>query len=105
MTEDMLILADFVLRVTHWSEGGTDRHEAVEALKRINAHIMAGALNVPVMVENDRRYRLLRQLNWHDHPICCVTEPRKSVVLGSDCPSLSRLDAILDDLIVTRCFK
>ncbi len=105
MTEDILIVADFVLRATHWSEGGADRHEAVEALKRINAHAMSEVLKVPAVVENDRRYRLLRQFSWHDHPICCVTEPRKNVALGSDCPSLMRLDAVLDDLIIARGFE
>lgn len=43
------------------------------------------------------RYRWLRTQAWHSGPLCVVATPRVAVKLGSDCPSMERLDKIIDD--------
>lgn len=45
------------------------------------------------------RYRCLREMSWFDSPLAVVTDPRKSVRLGVDCPSHERLDEMVDDII------
>lgn len=42
------------------------------------------------------RYRWLRAQHWNDADICVVAHPKGSVKLGTDCPSLERLDAAID---------
>lgn len=45
---------------------------------------------------NAERYRWLRGQFWNSDHLCCVANPKKSVVLGSDCPSGDRLDEAID---------
>jgi hypothetical protein len=42
------------------------------------------------------RYRWLREQHWNQGEMCVVTNPRVSIKLGYDCPSLNRLDAAID---------
>lgn len=42
------------------------------------------------------RYRWLRMQAWWDSPLCVVRSPKLALKLGSDCPSLRRLDAAID---------
>jgi len=50
------------------------------------------------LLEDAARYRFLRSCDWFDGAVCVVTFPKKSVRLGSDCPSGSRLDELVDGL-------
>ena len=50
------------------------------------------------LIEDAARYRFLRSCDWFDSAICVVAFPKKSVKLGSDCPSGVRLDEIIDSL-------
>jgi hypothetical protein len=43
------------------------------------------------------RYRWLRTQQWNSGCLCVVATPRVSVKLGSDCPSMERLDELIDD--------
>lgn len=45
------------------------------------------------------RYRWLRSQNWNDGQLAVVVDPKRSVKLGHDCPSLDRLDEMIDDQI------
>ena len=62
----------------------------------------AGAGQLQVQLEaaqaDAARYRWLRQQSWYDSPIACVMRPKEAVKLGHDCPSLERLDALIDEL-------
>lgn len=42
------------------------------------------------------RYRKLRAMHWSASPCAVVLHPKESVKLGYDCPSLARLDELLD---------
>lgn len=42
------------------------------------------------------RYRWLRKQHWNEGILCVVAQPKKSVKLGCDCPSLDRLDCFID---------
>lgn len=42
------------------------------------------------------RYRWLREQNWYSAELCVVTRPKKTVQLGTLCPSLEQLDALID---------
>ena len=42
------------------------------------------------------RYRWLRDQDWHDSPLCVISNPKHSVKPGSDCPSRERLDHKID---------
>lgn len=42
------------------------------------------------------RYRWLRKQHWNEAELCIVVNPKDSVKLGRDCPSLERLDAVID---------
>jgi hypothetical protein len=45
---------------------------------------------------NAERYQWLRAQNWNDASLCVVVNPKQAVKLGHDCPSLERLDALVD---------
>jgi hypothetical protein len=45
------------------------------------------------------RYRWLRAQHHSESTLCVVTDPKKSVKLGMDCPSQERLDSIIDKAI------
>lgn len=42
------------------------------------------------------RYNFLREQQWNTSPIAVVKYPKDNVKLGSDCPSMERLDEIID---------
>lgn len=42
------------------------------------------------------RYRWLRYQHWSESEMCVVSQPKKAVVLGYDCPQMERLDAAID---------
>lgn len=42
------------------------------------------------------RYRWLRTQHWNEAPLCVVSSPRQSVKLGYECPSMERLDDVID---------
>ena len=44
------------------------------------------------------RYRKLRVMTWDSSPICVVRDPKRQLILGTDCPSHDRLDEALDSL-------
>lgn len=52
------------------------------------------------LAENAARYVYLRDAHWESHPLCVVSDPKSSVKLGNDCPSGTRLDQIVDQLIL-----
>jgi len=43
------------------------------------------------------RYRWLRSQHWDKGLLAVVANPRDSVKLGRDCPSLDRLDDMVDE--------
>lgn len=43
------------------------------------------------------RYRWLRSQNGNDGKLAVVVDPKDSVKLGRDCPSLDRLDEMIDE--------
>ena len=45
------------------------------------------------------RYRFLRECHWNESPICAVVDPKKVIKLGADCPSTTRLDDFIDELM------
>lgn len=59
----------------------------------------ARAAEAAVQRKDAERYRWLRAQNWNDGLMCVVARPAASVKLGSDCPSLIRLDATIDAAI------
>ena len=42
------------------------------------------------------RYRWLREQSWHEASMCVVLQPKGAVRLGFDCPTLGRLDNVID---------
>ena len=50
------------------------------------------------LMDDAARYRFLRSCDWFDGAVCVVESPKKSVKLGSDCPSGARLDELIDSL-------
>ena len=42
------------------------------------------------------RYRWLRKQHWDEADLCVVVRPKEAVKLGHDCPSLERLDEVID---------
>jgi hypothetical protein len=44
------------------------------------------------------RYRFFRSCDWFDSDLCAVVSPKKSVIIGSVCPSGVRLDDMIDSL-------
>lgn len=42
------------------------------------------------------RYNFLREQHWDTSPIAVVKYPKANIKLGSDCPSMERLDEIID---------
>ena len=42
------------------------------------------------------RYRWLRAQFWDQAKLCVVANPKDAVKLGHDCPSLERLDELID---------
>lgn len=94
-------------------------HDSVEALEQ---HIYAGYMSMcaceyaahainshdELVEENERlrelerdamRYRFLRECNWNESPLCAVVDPKKVIKLGADCPSTTRLDDFIDELM------
>ncbi len=50
------------------------------------------------------RYRWLRAQHWNEAPLCVVARPKDAVKLGHNCPSLDRLDTMIDDAMKTPNF-
>ena len=45
------------------------------------------------------RYRWLRSQHWNEGKLAVVVDPKDAVKLGQDCPSLDRLDEMIDELM------
>ena len=48
------------------------------------------------LIEDAERYRHVRSLNWNEATLCVVVNPKDAIKLGHDCPTLERLDAMVD---------
>lgn len=48
------------------------------------------------------RYRCLRAQHWSSSPLAVVSQPKEAVKLCHDCPSLERLDEMVDGLMAGR---
>lgn len=48
------------------------------------------------------RWRKFREMNWHNSPIVAVMGPKMNVRLGTDCPSVDRLDDIIDAALASQ---
>lgn len=48
-------------------------------------------------VRDAERYRWLRVQKWYCSPLAVVTKPIEAIKLVYECPSGSRLDALIDD--------
>lgn len=72
--------------------------DSSDEFKQLVYDHMLDSLNAPASQALDAaRYRWLRKQNWNDGELAVVVDPKKSVRLGHDCPSLDRLDAAIDD--------
>jgi hypothetical protein len=71
-----------------------NRAELAAELRAILASAPKAA--VPEVERDAARYRWLREAHWSGSPLCVVADPKNSVKLGVDCPSLGRLDEALD---------
>lgn len=47
--------------------------------------------------QNAERYQWLREQHWHNSNMCVVINPKAQVKLGTQCPSLDRLDILIDE--------
>lgn len=65
----------------------------------MNGMTLVGDEDLAAWRRDAKRYRAMRNLNWHDSKHCLVSKPRDNVKLGSDCPSGERFDAVADALI------
>lgn len=67
------------------------RLEEAQALERkIVAEMVA-------LRKDAERYRYLREQHWNNGKLCVVHDVKKDIrYLGCDCPSLERLDAVID---------
>jgi hypothetical protein len=54
------------------------------------------------MIERDDNLETLRRDDWSDPMLAVVVAPISAVELGYDCPSLQRLDEIVDFAIATK---
>lgn len=43
------------------------------------------------------RYFWLREQQWYNSNMCVVINPKAQLKLGTDCPSLDRLDTLIDE--------
>jgi hypothetical protein len=73
--------------------------------ERLGPYILAGSrMSISKAFEHGwlsnspdaERYRWLRECNWHDSDLAVVCNPKFSIKLGIDCPSLERLDEMID---------
>ena len=65
--------------------------------KRECLHHVAEQAQIDSDAQRDaERYRWLRKQHWNEGVLCVVAQPKKSVKLGRDCPSLDRLDCFID---------
>jgi hypothetical protein len=56
-------------------------------------------VEVEALRKDAERYQWLRSQHWEKSELCVVEHPRASIRLGFDCPSLLRLDEIIDAAI------
>ncbi|MGE3346079.1 MAG: hypothetical protein AB7I35_01450 [Ramlibacter sp.] len=49
-----------------------------------------------------QRYIWLREQDWNSAELCVVTDPKRTVRLGTDCPSRARLDDAIDARIAAQ---
>jgi hypothetical protein len=59
-------------------------------------HIAQLQAEVEAHRKDAERYQWLRSQHWEKSELCVVEHPRASIRLGFDCPSLLRLDEIID---------
>ena len=73
--------------------------EAAELVELFQGRESQALANAPIDADAQRdaeRYRWLRKQHWNEGVLCVVAQPKKSVKLGCDCPSLDRLDCFID---------
>jgi hypothetical protein len=75
-----------------------DEYEVLHVLA-VGAGVEAKFLEI---LGNDQRYRWLRAQHWSSGLLAVVAEPKDSIKLGCDCPSLERLDKFIDSAIAAR---
>lgn len=69
----------------------------LEELMRIDIEaLLAECEELRKALLDAKRYRLLRECCWDSSDVCVVVNPKSNVRLGTDCPSGSRLDSLLD---------
>lgn len=71
------------------------------AAHAINSHdeLVAEVERLREFERDAMRYRFLRKCHWNESPLCVVVNPKAMVKLGADCPSKSRLDDAVDELL------
>ena len=74
---------------------------AAEQLVLNKAMLRAGKVIAAEQSNSDaKRYRWLREQQWNESSLFVVAGSKKEIVLGTDCPSLDRLDAAIDAAIL-----
>lgn len=63
----------------------------------LNSEISRLKFKMESMQKDADRYLWLRNQHWNDSIMCVVIGPKKNVKLGSDCPTLVRLDDAIDE--------
>ena len=63
----------------------------------LNSEISRLKFKMESIQKDADRYMWLRNQHWNDSIMCVVIDPKKNVKLGSDCPTLIRLDDAIDE--------
>jgi len=67
----------------------------------INSHdeLVAEVERLREFERDAMRYRFLRECHWNESPLCVVVDPKGMVKLGADCPTTTRLDDAIDEML------
>ena len=71
------------------------------AAHAINSHdeLVAEVERLREFERDAMRYRFLRECHWNGSPLCVVVDPKKMVKIGADCPTTTRLDDAIDEML------
>lgn len=93
---------DAKARIRHYKSGRTrqavwGRHASYEDTYVADCKLVADWYACHADHVDAERYRWLRSRHHSDSPLCVVSNPQESVKPGKDCPSLDRLDDMIDE--------
>ena len=98
LEEEMLVLGDERLCATLDAKENMEiANEFKHTMEEYRQRAEAAYKQSHIDAIDAERYRWLRVQNWFSSPLAVVTKPIEAIKLGYDCPSGSRLDALIDD--------